>query len=59
MKQNKQRPEITVTREDKNGLIEFGTTKEVKKSGNTGHITLPKALIGKRVEVYYLKEKKK
>ena len=51
--------EKTITREDKKGVIEFGTKKVVTKIGNSGHIILPKALIGKIVEVYYLKEKKK
>ncbi len=46
----------TITKEGKK-IIQFGTIKQVKTSGTGGAVTLPKALIGKYVEVYYMEEK--
>lgn len=36
-------------------ITEFISKKEVKKSGDGGHIFLPKGLIGKIVGVFYKK----
>ena len=50
----KEKPEITIMREDKKGVVEFGAKKKVMKCGDSGHIVLPNKLVGKIVEVYYL-----
>lgn len=36
-------------------IIEYESKKEVKKIGDGGHITLPKGLIGKLVNIFYKK----
>ncbi len=56
--QKKERPEITVTRENDEGIIQFGTRKLVKKMSTGAGIYLPKELIGKYVDIYYFKQKK-
>ena len=38
-----------------NEITELHIFREVKKSGNSGAVTLPKSLIGKRVEIIYKK----
>ncbi len=55
--QKKERPEITITREDEKGIIEFKTRKLVKKMGNGAGIYLIKELMGKHVDVSYTKQK--
>ena len=58
----KEGPEITINREviTKEGkkIIEYQMKKLVTKIGTGGHVVLPKDLVGKYVEVYYLEEKK-
>jgi putative transposon-encoded protein len=52
----KEKPQIT-TFEGKE-VVHFRTTKEVKKfGGSAGHIIVPKGLVGKGVEIYYLKKR--
>jgi len=58
IKQKKEIPEVTVTKTNDEGIIQFGTRKLVKKMSTGAGIYLPKELIGKYVEVYYLKQKK-
>ncbi len=55
-KMTKQKPNKAITRTDDKGIAEFGTLKKVTAIGDSGHILVPKGLIGKMVEVYYLRE---
>lgn len=56
-----QKPLIRKTLFQGNKLVYLYGIHQVKKFGNTGHITLPKELIGKRVLVEFneLKPKKR
>jgi len=46
--------EITKTIIDENdAIVLYEATREVKSIGNTGHVTVPVGLIGKRVKIIY------
>jgi len=52
----KERPQIILIRNNlRNELVGFKAKKKVVPIGNSGHIVLPKKLIGKIVTVEYIK----
>jgi hypothetical protein len=52
----KDKPKITITYEDSKGLAHFGTKKTAIKMGNGAAVLVPKALIGKEVDIFWLRE---
>ena len=52
----KNKPTITHTVEDQDGIVGFETKKKVTAIGNSGHVTLPIQLVGKEVSIKYLRD---
>ncbi len=53
MKQKKKLVEIIDSKYLDDEIVWFCGDLEVKKMGNSGHVVLPKALVGKKVQVVF------
>jgi putative transposon-encoded protein len=54
-----EKAEITHIVRKKDRIIEYSATKKVTKSANSGHVILPKELIGKIITIKFIREDKK
>jgi len=43
--------------DDKDNIVSYKTTKEVKAVGDGGHVVLPKNLVGRKVEITLIESK--